>query len=216
MWDTPINTANAVYAFLLGHTSELASGEQPTISIDGKKVQLPTATAGIGYVKTAIQQPSGRQLSFKKTSSGTSWGGVYAQYLQQTGDIERSESGISVKRELLHSGNTLHVGDRVKVRITIDCERDFDFVQVVDRRAACMEPVNQISGYANGAYCTPKDNSTNYFFDSMAKGRHVIETEYYIDREGKYETGTCTASCAYAPEYRGTAKSQTINVVGLE
>ena len=216
MWDTPINTANAVYAFLLGHAGELASGEQPTIAIDGQKVQLPTATAGIGYVKTAVQQPSGRQLSFKKTSSGTSWGGVYAQYLQKTADIERSESGISVKRELLHSGSTLHVGDRVRVRITIDCERDFDFVQVVDHRAACMEPVSQLSGYANGAYCTPNDNATNYFFDSMAKGRHVLETEYYIDREGRYETGTCTASCAYAPEYRGTAKSQTLNVAGAE
>ncbi len=222
MWDTPINTANAVYAFLMDNTGELASGGHPVVAIDGRQVQLPTATAGIGYVKTAIQQPSGRQLTFRKTSSGTSWGGVYVQYLQKTDSVERSESGISVKRELLHSDNTLHsgstfkVGDRIKVRITIDCERDFDFVQVTDRRAACMEPVGQLSGYSNGAYCTPKDNSTNYFFDSMAKGRHVLETEYYIDREGRYETGTCTAACAYAPEYRGTAKSLTLTVAGTE
>ena len=37
----------------------------------------------------------------------------------------------------------------------------------------------------------------------MAKGKHVIETEYCIDRAGVYRTGICTAQCAYAPEYSG-------------
>ena len=216
MWDTPINTANAVYAFLLDSTGELASVGQTTIELDGKPLEFSAATAGIGYVKTAVSQPEGRQLTFKKTASGTSWGTVYAQYMQRTGNIERSGSGINVKRELLYSGKTLRVGDRIKVRITIDCKRDFDFVQVTDRRAACMEPASQLSGYANGAYCTPKDNVTNYYFDTLEKGRHVLETEYYIDREGRYETGTCTVGCAYAPEYRATAKSLTLNVAGTE
>jgi hypothetical protein len=69
---------------------------------------------------------------------------------------------------------------------------------------------------ANGYYCTPKDNATNYFFDMLPKGKHVIETEYYIDREGQYETGTCTASCAYAPEYRATTGSQTLIITAKE
>ena len=75
-----------------------------------------------------------------------------------------------------------------------------------------MEPVRQLSGYANGAYCTPKDYATNYYFDRLSKGKHVIETEYYIDREGTYETGTCTVQCAYSPEFRGNTKSMTIKV----
>ena len=105
-----------------------------------------------------------------------------------------------------------NIGDRVKVRITIDCTRDLDFVQVCDRRAACMEPVRQLSGYQQGAYVSPKDAATHYFYYGLAKGKHVIETEYYIDRAGRYETGTCTVGCAYAPEYRATAPSMTLNV----
>jgi hypothetical protein len=105
-----------------------------------------------------------------------------------------------------------HVGDRVKIRITIEADRDYDFVQVIDRRAACMEPVRQLSGYHDGSYCTPRDNTTNYFFDRFSKGHHEIETEYYIDRPGTYETGSCTVMCAYSPEFRGTTKSQTIIV----
>ena len=98
------------------------------------------------------------------------------------------------------------------MRITIETERDLDFVQVSDRRAACMEPINQLSGYHHGAYCSPKDNATNYFFYGLAKGKHVIETDYYIDRAGVYESGTCTVGCAYSPEYRATAPSITIKV----
>ena len=124
-------------------------------------------------------------------------------------EIEAAQSGITVKREVIatKSQSTLAVGQRIKVRITIETTRDLDFVQVVDRRAACMEPVNQLSGYRNGAYCSPKDNATHYFFGGLAKGKHIIETEYYIDRAGIYETGTCTVGCAYAPEYRATAPS---------
>ena len=123
-----------------------------------------------------------------------------------------------MKRELLSangqklSANSLTVGDRIRLRITIETTRDLDFVQVVDRRAACMEPVRQLSGYQHGAYVSPKDQATHYFYYGLPKGKHVIETEYYIDRTGQYETGTCTAGCAYAPEYRATAPSMTFNV----
>ena len=46
----------------------------------------------------------------------------------------------------------------------------------------------------------------------MAKGKHVIETEYYIDRIGVYHTGTCTAQCAYAPEYNGRTGAIVVKV----
>ena len=225
MWDTPISTVNAIYAFLFGHQDLLASKEQTALAIDGSPVDIPQATAGIGYVKTAINNPQGKTFTATKSSEGTSWGAVYAQFMQKTHEVEASQSGISVKREVIVRNNTaaanyslftlpstLTVGDRIKVRITIETQRDLDFVQVSDRRAACMEPVNQLSGYHHGAYCSPKDNATNYFFYGLAKGKHVIETEYYIDRAGTYESGTCTVGCAYAPEYRATAPSMTLKV----
>jgi hypothetical protein len=211
-WDTPINSVNAVYAFLNGNISVLAGQEKTVLAIDGKPLEAQTATAGIGYVKTAVQPTSKmKTLTAKKSSTGTSWGAVYAQYMQKASDISQSNSGITVTREIIHNGD-YKVGDKVRVRITVKAERDFDFVQVTDKRAACMEPVSQLSGYHWGYYCAPKDCSTNYYFDNMSKGTHEIETAYYIDRSGKYETGTCTAQCAYSPEYKSTAKSETILV----
>ena len=104
------------------------------------------------------------------------------------------------------------MGDRVKVRITVIAERNMDFVEIVDRRASCMEPITQLSGYRNGYYCMPKDNATYYFFDRMAKGEHVIETEYFIDRNGTYCSGSCTAQCAYAPEFKASIGGTTLIV----
>ena len=208
-WDTPINSVNAVYAFLKGQEYRLTqSSKMPAINLDVRTVDIPKATAAIGYVKT--QLPQGKRLTIRKTTDGTSWGAVYAQYFQPAKQVENSGSGLTIKREVLQSG--LKVGNRVKVRITITADRNYDFVQVVDKRAACMEPVKPLSGYHAGAYITPRDNATCYFYDMMSKGTHVIETEYYIDRAGTYETGSATVECAYAPEFRAVTKSETLDI----
>jgi len=223
MWDTPISSVNAIYAFLFDHANLLATQEATVLAIDQQPIELPKETAGIGYVKTAIQDPKGKEFTATKTSTGTSWGAVYAQFMQKTSEVEDSQSGITVKREIIplntqnnqntqNTPNTLKVGDRIKVRITIETTRDLDFVQVLDRRAACMEPVHQLSGYHRGAYVSPKDFSTNYYYGGLAKGKYVLETDYFIDRAGTYETGTCTVQCAYSPEYRATAHSATLVV----
>ena len=213
-WDTPINSVNAIWSFLSSPSHQRLldnQHQQAVLAIDQQPLDLPQATAGLGYVKATVNAPQGHSFTATKTSEGTSWGAVYAQFLQKTSDVSASQSGITVKREVL-SQRPLSVGNRVKVRITIESARDLDFVQVVDRRAACMEPVRQLSGYQQGAYVSPKDHATHYFYSGLAKGKHVIETEYYIDRAGQYESGTCTVGCAYAPEYRATAPSLTLNV----
>ena len=221
-WDTPLNSVDAVYAFLSENgavkTEKLIAAVPTALSLDGKAIETPKATAGIGYVKTAQPYQGEKTFTAEKLSEGTSWGAVYAQFMQTTSDIKDQASGVSVKRELLTEDGqqlkTAKVGDRVKVRLTIQSERDLDFVQIQDKRAACMEPVNQLSGYnwRGGYYSTPRDNVTNYYFDQLSKGKHVVETEYFIDRAGQYETGTCTVQCAYASEYRGTTHSQTLKV----
>jgi uncharacterized protein YfaS (alpha-2-macroglobulin family) len=188
------------------------------MKVDNTVLDTSNATAGLGYIKTVVD-PESKTFTVEKTSEGTSWGAVYAQFTQQTSEIENTSSGIKVIREFYTAvansklstlNSPLKVGDRVKVRLTIIADRDLDFVQVVDKRAACMEPVKQLSGYRDGAYVSPRDNATNYYFDRFPKGRRVIETEYFIDRPGTYETGTCAVQCAYAPEFKGTTHSNKI------
>ena len=219
-WDTPINSVNAVYAFFGGDCSSLAANKpMAVLKLNGQKLDMPKATAGLGYVKTTKRGSRMKTLSVEKQTEGTSWGAVYAQFEQPTADVADAAEGMSVVREVLKDGKkistdgaTLAVGDRITVRITIKAERDYDFVQLVDRRAACLEPLGQLSGYNGAYYCAPKDNTTNYYFDRLSKGKHVVETEYYVDREGVYHTGTCTVQCAYSPEFSARTKAIVLSV----
>lgn len=216
-WDTPINSVNAIWAF--SNNGQVASlsgidNKSTSMTIDGKALDVKPS-AGIGYVKVKADADAAHTLTIDKTSMGTSWGAVYAQYLQPSAEISDAQAGIAIKREVINGQSTnasFKVGDKVKVRLTITADRDYDFVQVVDKRAACLEPVNTTSGYDGGYYIAPKDNATYYYFDQMTKGKHVVETEYYIDREGQYQQGTCTAQCAYSPEFSGRTKGAVLNI----
>ena len=220
-WDTPLNSVDAIYAFLNGNAAAISEVNTPSakISIDGKKANMPKATSGLGYAKTVRSGNKFKTVTVEKLSDNTSWGAVYAQFLQPTKDVEASSAGMSITREVMKDGKRLtdettklKVGDMITVRITITAERDYDFVQVVDKRAACMEQARQTSGYAGGYYCSPKDNSTVYCFDRLAKGKHVIETCYSIDRTGTYSTGTCTAQCAYSPAHSARTAAKTFTI----
>ena len=215
-WDTPINSVNAVYAFLHGQAQKLTTGSQSDrFQLNEQPLEMPNATAGLGYVKTAKTGKDMRQLTIDKTSAGTSWGAVYAQFMQKSTEVVDQSSGLKVTRTLLRDGKpvqTFKVGDRVTVRLVVEANRDYDFVQLQDKRAACLEPLHQRSGYAWGYYYAPKDNVTSYYFDQLSKGKHVIETEYFIDRAGTYQTGICTIQCAYSPDFNGRAAGQTLKI----
>lgn len=227
-WDTPLNSVEAVYAFLSGNDPLSAEVQLPTVSIDGKKQHLNTPSAGMGYTSTVLPVTADgkHRLSIRvdKADNGTSWGAVFSQFTRPVADIGSASSGIAVTREIRvePAGATAgkdasaqaspHVGNRVVVRLTIQADRDYDFVQLHDHRAACLEPVNQLSGYRDGHYEAPHDNVTDYFFDRLAKGRHVVETAYYVDRPGDYQMGSCTAECAYSPEFSGRAGGGKLEV----
>ena len=221
-WDTPLNSVDAIWAFMNNGNWLMQNGEHTSLMLDNKPLQTTQPTAGLGYVKSTqpvdFHSAESHDLVVSKASTGTSWGAVYAQFFQTATDISDAASGLKIKREVMvdsvqsKNGKELKVGDKVRIRLTIVADRNYDFVQVVDKRAACLEPVSQVSGYRWGYYIAPKDYTTNYYFDQMAKGKHVVETEYYIDRAGVYQTGTCTAQCAYAPEYSGRTGATVIQV----
>ena len=219
-WDTPVNTVDAVYAFMNGRESILEkSADNATIRMDGKVLLQPKATAGLGYVKMA-KEGMVKTLTIDKKNEGTSWGAVYAQFTQPSSEVASAESGIKVRRVIVPAESQgkgkaqAKVGEKVKVTLIITADRDYDFVEIKDKRAACLEPVNQLSGYqwGMGCYVSPKDNTTNFYFERLSKGKHVVEMEYYVDRNGEYQAGSCSAQCAYSPEFCGRDAAYKLSV----
>lgn len=211
-WNTPVNTVDAVFAFMNGNKQNLnRKAENAVIKLDGKLIPMPKDSTTLGYVKSEQKGKNASHLTIDKKSDYTSWGAVYAEFKQPLSEIASSESGIKISRKVASKAK---VGDRVKVTITLNADRDYDFVKVVDKRAACLEPVGQISGYqwGLGCYVSPRDNTTNFYFERLSKGKHVIEMEYYVDREGDYRSGSCTVECTYSPEFGGRTEGYKITI----
>lgn len=218
VWDTPVNTVDAVYAFMKGNESNWSrKAENAVLKLDGKLLPMPQDSTTLGYVKT--ERPGkASKLSIDKKSDYTSWGAVYAEFKQPISEIGSMESGIKVRRVIVpaesESKGNAQVGEKVKVTLLITADRDYDFVQITDKRAACLEPVNQLSGYqwSIGCYVSPRDHATNFYFDRLSKGKHIVEMEYYVDRKGDYQSGTCIAECTYSPEFSGRTETYELKV----
>ena len=218
VWDTPVNTVDAVYAFMKGNESNWSrKAENAVLKLDGKLLPMPQDSTTLGYVKT--ERPGkASELSIDKKSDYTSWGAVYAEFKQPISEIGSMESGIKVRRVIVpaesESKGNAQVGEKVKVTLIITADRDYDFVQITDKRAACLEPVNQLSGYqwSIGCYVSPRDHATNFYFDRLSKGKHIVEMEYYVDRKGDYQSGTCIAECTYSPEFGGRTETYELKV----
>lgn len=218
VWDTPVNTVDAVYAFMKGNESNWSrKAENAVLKLDGKLLPMPQDSTTLGYVK--IERPGkASKLSIDKKSDYTSWGAVYAEFKQPISEIGSMESGIKVRRVIVpaesESKGNAQVGEKVKVTLLITADRDYDFVQITDKRAACLEPVNQLSGYqwGIGCYVSPRDHATNFYFDRLSKGKHIVEMEYYVDRKGDYQSGTCIAECTYSPEFGGRTETYELKV----
>lgn len=218
VWDTPVNTVDAVYAFMKGNESNWSrKAENAVLKLDGKLLPMPQDSTTLGYVKT--ERPGkASKLSIDKKSDYTSWGAVYAEFKQPISEIGSMESGIKVRRVIVpaesDSKGNAQVGEKVKVTLLITADRDYDFVQITDKRAACLEPVNQLSGYqwGIGCYVSPRDHATNFYFDRLSKGKHIVEMEYYVDRKGDYQSGTCIAECTYSPEFGGRTETYELKV----
>lgn len=218
VWDTPVNTVDAVYAFMKGNESNWSrKAENAVLKLDGKLLPMPQDSTTLGYVKT--ERPGkASKLSIDKKSDYTSWGAVYAEFKQPISEIGSMESGIKVRRVIVpaesESKGNAQVGEKVKVTLIITADRDYDFVQITDKRAACLEPVNQKSGYqwGIGCYVSPRDHATNFYFDRLSKGKHIVEMEYYVDRKGDYQSGTCIAECTYSPEFGGRTETYELKV----
>ena len=220
VWDTPVNTVDAVYAFMKGNESNWSrKAENAVLKLDGKLLPMPQDSTTLGYVKT--ERPGkASKLSIDKKSDYTSWGAVYAEFKQPISEIGSMESGIKVRRVIVPAESEgkgkaqAKVGEKVKVTLLITADRDYDFVQITDKRAACLEPVNQKSGYqwGIGCYVSPRDYATNFYFDRLSKGMHIVEMEYYVDRKGDYQSGTCTVQCTYSPEFGGRTEAYELKV----
>ena len=236
-WNSPVTTADAVFALLMKGINLLDNQGDVRIVIANEVLETvapsKTTVPGLGYIKRSFTQKSvvdARKIEVEKRNPGIAWGAVYAEFESPIRDVKQQGGELNVEKQLyvermvnnvpqlqpVTAKTALQVGDKVVSRLSIRVDRSMDFVQLKDQRGACFEPIGSISGYrwnsGLGYYVDIKDASTNFFFDHLGKGVYVLEYSYRVSRAGTYETGLATMQCAYAPEYASHSASMTVDV----
>ncbi|HRI24331.1 MAG TPA: alpha-2-macroglobulin family protein [Ferruginibacter sp.] len=242
-WKTTKATAEACYALLLGGSNWLSEEKEATIQLGNTTVKSTDGSeAGTGYFKKRITaekiNPAMGNITvtvYGPTNSPinqptTSWGSVYWQYFEDLDKITPAATPLKLVKKLyvekntdkgpvltaLEDGATLKVGDKIKVRIELKVDRDMEYVHMKDMRAACMEPVNVLSGYkwqgGLGYYESTKDASTNFFFGWLARGSYVFEYPLFVTHAGNFSNGITSIQCMYAPEFTAHSEGIRVNV----
>ena len=221
-WNTPLATADAVYALLSDGMALTESGQMQAVA---GNVTLETPKDGLGCISHTLSgaEAEVKTLTVSHTGKAAGWGAVYAQYLEDMDRVKAFEGkGLQVSREYIYKGKDLsakgklQVGDKLTVRLTLRADRDMDFVCLKDERAACMEPVRQVSGYewsdGLGRYRVSGDAATTFFMDHLRKGTYVIEYDVHVDRSGVYQAGTSEIQSVYAPEFGSHTEGYTLYI----
>ncbi len=227
-WDNDRATVEAISALMPMGKPEVAKSSDNQISmtvlgapftapsegLEGYRSQRWTGAA-LDTLTQAIKQSGNQAIILKKETPGIAWGAVYFQYTDDMDKIPSSESGITLKRTYIHEG-PWKVGDRVKVRIEISVDRNMEYLELIDGRPSCVEPLGTRSGWhwSSGLryYVEVKNTATHCYINRLEKGKYVVEYEVYVTNPGTFLAGPVTMQCMYAPEFRATAPAQRLNV----
>ena len=129
--------------------------------------------------------------------------------------IARSETGITLTRSYVCDG-VPKVGDKIKVRIDIRCDRAMECLELTDPRPAGVEPVSTRSGRrfsgGLGYYAVVGNEATQCFIDRLEKGRYTVEYEVYATNPGQFLCAPVTVQCVYAPEFRAHSEAASLTV----
>lgn len=211
-WGAMNSTAEVVQALLSTGSDWTVASDVAKVMAGGKELEVPArARITDSFTLTLTpQQVRKGDIKILKASAGPAWGGVVSQYVAPILDVKsegvpqlRIEKQVySIDGGKAVAGN-LKVGDRVRVTLSITTDRDMDYVAVIDNRSACLEPADQLSGYAASdgiwMYREVRNTQTNLFIPFLPKGTSVINYECFVDRAGEYTLGIAQAQSQYAP-----------------
>ena len=224
-WGSYSLAADAVHSILSTGSQWLDRGTTPTITVAGQPVNLDKMAQWLGYFRTTLDATTTGSVVIDRTGKGPAWGAIYSQFKAPMTQIkEKAIDEVSISKEYyvyaqdgtLHQATSFNVGDKVKVRVIIKLNKDMDYVTMTDERAACFEPVDQLSGYRSEDrtwfYLETKDSQTNAFFNRLDKGTHIIGYDVWVTNPGEFTSGIATIQCQYAPQLSAHSAGKMITV----
>ena len=211
--------ANTVSAS--GSASEIADGIRLWLMLQKETQKWDAEPAFIDAI-TAVLDGSPAVLDTKVVA-------LSASYTAPFKDIKASGNGFSVERRFymgeteILPGNSVRVGDRIRVVYKIWNAENRSFVKLTVGREAALNPVQQLSGHVGYGFIRPlrhglawgfvpqgyrnvKASATEYFFDSYPEESTEISEEFYVTRAGTFQAPSVVIESLYAPHYRANSQ----------
>jgi len=234
-WSNTKATVQACYALLNQAEPLLQTKAEVEVKLGQEKIDLKETkiiSATNYFQKTWLgEDVNHRKGMIEVDNKGASfaWGAAYWQYELEASQVKSgSVDGLKIQRnyfrqkpletgmELLPLGKSIPKGERITVRMTIENDRDLEFVHLKDMRSPAFEPIEQISApkFQDGLsyYLSFKDTSTDFYFDWLPKGSYVLEYEVSVSQSGTFSTGIAKIQSHYAPEFSAQTEGKMLKI----
>ena len=227
-WSSNPYMAEVICALLTSGSDWTVSSAPAEILVGGEPLDVHGAIlTGELTIPLDAKSVSGKRIEIRRDAPSPAWGGVISRYVAPMKDVKAaSVPDLSISKSIVKitetengtvaTGGDLHVGDRVRITLTIRCGKNMQYVAVKDERPACLEPVEQISGYEYkdgiGFYRETRTSDTNLFIGYLPKGDFIITYDCFVDRPGVYSEGIATAQSQYAPVFTAHSAGALISV----
>lgn len=225
-WGNDAATAEAIGALMVNEklrmkNEEMNGSVQLTVfgepmSAEAQGLEGYRSQRWTGASLDSLRGLGSSDIVIRKADDGIAWGAVYYQFADDMDKIPSSEMGIKIVRSYELGGKNLKVGDKLKVRIDIQCDRTMEYLELIDGRPSCVEPLDTRAGWrwneGLSYYIVVNTTDTRCYIDRLEKGKYYFEYEVYVTNPGHFLAGPVTMQCMYAPEFRAVAPAQPFEV----
>ncbi len=229
-WSTIGFVPELVYTLLTTGSDWVADAEPPVVEIGGVKIETGDSKKYSGEVtiKFSGEELSGKELRITNKSLSPAWGGIASVKILPIKEVKAAGNDeLRIEKRVCRvvSGDDgekiaegrIYKGDKVRVFLTVTAKRNIDYVEITDSRAACLEPVRQISSYTSTDglwyFIETRNTSTNLYIGSLPKGSFVLTYDCYATRDGDYASGIANIQSIYAPVFAGHSAGSEMKVV---
>ena len=119
------------------------------------------------------------------------------------------------KRIAITTDTVLKSGDLVEIEMIVDSKNDYEYLLLIDKKAAGFEPVDLRSGYNGnelGAYVEFRDEEVCFFVNRLARGRYSVTYRMRAEIPVKFSSLPAKIEAMYAPELKGNSNEMKIKI----
>jgi len=241
-WASTKQTAMVVYAFVdyLALTGDLNPDMTITLSVNGDKVFSERITKDNWQNFDGMRKFSASQLNagentvtIEKTGNGSPIYSVYAKYYAEQENMPASEGGIRVERtyskvlrengqlrlQKLESGATVTSGDEIEVTLTVNADRDYEWLMMDDPLPSGFEPIREYYGHYgwhwNYWYSRKefRDQKVSIAMTTLWRGQHIANYRIRAETPGDFHVLPSQVFNMYHPEIGGNSNEFRFKVV---